>query len=384
MNILLKFTFLLIFFIYIKKFNFNSFIIIEINDALRDEFLNKKKNLCSSVYKLLKNICLNNPNNKTKTAKYLPIFSMQSFYIPNALDCIISIIENFEHILMNIRNEFDEAQEDISNLQPGTSSPESRRLNNSPKKGSSPSKILRESKFLNDDINIFKSDTDIDFINENMKKNRTYVELYDTLVASWHEQDELIIKKTQWNLLNFFIMMIFQADLTLNDKKNLLRFLKTTVVFEETGVNVNQELIFKYFLLGSKKINELIFKKLLFDIKTSGSTIIITNEENQTKLEEIFAGNSFGGTIPEKKANKLLQLIPQSSSPLSITKQKKMKNALTSYNPSKYVCDQIDFYSMMCNGRNHTWKKFLEENIKFQAMIQYLDLELEFGKFNDI
>ena len=306
---------------------------------------------------------------------------MQSFYIPNALDCIISIIENYESLLLNIHNEVNETQDDVFNFISPSGSPDNRRSNSPARliRGSSPSKIFRDSKIRINELKVFKVENETDFIDENEKKNQTYVELYDSLVSGWQEQEE-IMNKTQWDLLNFFIMMIFLADLTLNDKKNLLKFLKTSVVLNGNGVNVNQELIFKYLNLSSKKINILLFKKMLFSIQTSQSTIMITNEGVSYKLEDAFIENSMKslGDISKK-----LQLIPRTSNSMSPNQLKGMKNKknVNIYNHSKYLCDQFDFYAMMCNGRNHTWKKFLEDKIGFEAMIQYLDADLEFGIF---
>lgn len=307
---------------------------------------------------------------------------MQSFYIPNALDCIISIIENYESLLLNIHNEINDDKEDVNLLLASAYSPEKR---SSPLKlrNTSPSKILRESKLKITEIRAFINDNDeeVDFIKENHKKNQTYIELYDSLVEGWQEQED-IIKRTQWDLLNFFIMMIFQAELSLNDKRNLLRFLKTSVVLNGNGVNVNQELIFKYFNLTSNKSCAIIFRKLLFGLQTINKTIMITTDNASSKLEEAFSiNNNFlnNSSINDKEKN-LLQLIPQISSHSPKIQKKNNKNS-SGYQQSKYLCDQFDFYSMMCNSRNHTWKKFLEEKIKMEAMIQYLDMDLDFGEF---
>ena len=312
---------------------------------------------------------------------------MQSFYIPNALECIIIIIENYENLLYNIHDEVNEREEEnplFFNTLNQSMSPTKNRTQ-------SPSKILRDSKMRLTDFKILKNtENENDFLQENIKKNQTYVDLYDNLISEWQE-DEEGIKTTKWNLLNFFIMMIFNAELTLTDRKNLLRFLKTSVVLEGNGLNVNQELIFKYLNLNSKKNTNPIFKKMLFSIETVSSSIMIASDDGATyKLEEAFAENQnkmtskLSGEIVNKL--RLIPLIssqsPQNSpsSPSKILQKKKgPKRNINPYTISKYLCDQFDFYAMMCNGRNHTWKKFLEESIGFEAMIQYLDMDFAFG-----
>lgn len=304
---------------------------------------------------------------------------MQSFYIPTALECIISIIENYEGLLLNIHTEINESQEDLI-FSPSTNSDPKRF--NIPIRGSmSPSRVIRDSKIKITEMQNYKLETmnDIDFFEENMKKNKAYINHYDTLASGWQEQEELM-KKMQWDLLNFFIMMIFQAELSLTDKKNLLKFLKTSVVLENNGVNVNQELIFKYLNLSSKNMKNLIFKKMLFSIETSESTIMITNEGVTCKLEEFFGEDAIFSKSPSIKTKQMF-LFPEAilNSPQILTNKKGQRRNINNYNNSKYLCDQFDFYAMMCNSRNHTWKKFLEDRIKIETMIKYLDMDLEFG-----
>lgn len=377
-----------------KKITFS----LEINDALQEEFLSKKKTLCSSVYLLLKSICLRNDSNKIKIAKYLPIFSMQSFYIPNALECIIAIIENYENLLYNIHNEVAEPEDEAPmslSMSPNQSA-DLKKGGISPKqRNQSPSRILRDSKLRMTDFRIAKNSVNVaDFLKENVKKNQTYVDLYDNLISSWQEQEEGV-RSTQWDLLNFFIMMIFQAELTLSDRRNLLRFLKTSVVLDGNGLNVNQELIFKYLNLSYTRALNPIFKKMLYGIETVKSAIMITGDDGTSyKLEEAFAENKESNNMGTEGTAKLgdianrLKLIPlmSSNSPVGsaspskiLQKNKKKGKTVNIYTSAKYLCDQFDFYSMMLNGRNHTWKKFLEESIGFEAMIQYLDMDFAFG-----
>lgn len=377
-------------------FNENAYFCLEINDALKEEFLSKKKKLCSSVFRLLKSICLKNDSNKFKIAKYLPIFSMQSFYIPQALECIIAIIENYEDLLYNIHNEVNEPEEQSYLALPSPN--QSAEMKKTPlakaSRCQSPSKILRDSKMRQSEMKGFKPAENQDTFKDHAQRSQSYVELYDNFIFSWQEQEEGM-KSSQWDLLNFFIMMIFQAELTLSDRKNLLSFLKTSVVKDGNGLNVNQELIFKYLNLNIKRDSNPIFKKMLFRIETTNSSIQITTDDGSSyKLEEAFADFSSSPIAPAQIRNvgeianklKLIPLISSASPQISPLSQKPIrgkrpKKSLNTYNSSKYICDQFDFYAMMCNGRNHTWKKFLEESIGLESMINYFDMEISFGNW---
>ena len=65
----------------------------------------KKKKICSLVYKLLTSICQNNQTNQEKISNYLPILAMQAPFIPGAFDCIISIIKDYEELLLTLHSE---------------------------------------------------------------------------------------------------------------------------------------------------------------------------------------------------------------------------------------------------------------------------------------
>ena len=62
--------------------------------------------------------------------------------------------------------------------------------------------------------------------------------------------------------------------------------------------------------------------------------------------------------------------------------QKKMSQEnKENINLSNLIYDQIDFYATMCMGRNHTWKKFIESYFSYEALIENLNNETNFGLF---
>lgn len=299
---------------------------------------------------------------------------MQSFYIPNSLECIISIIQNYEELLLNLHNEISEENEETGVIEKKSLSPTKMRQ-------SSPSKILKESKMRFSELRMLKDESTTDQL-QISKKSKSYVDLYDSYIHTLTEDDDIQLN-VQWDLLSFFIMMIFQAEISINDKKNLLKFLNTSVDFNDNGVNMNQELIFKYLNIGSKKWNNLLFEKLLFEIETENQVILVRNEKVLIKLEDFFqTEKNYNGQIGFSNV-KELKLIPTISSPdkKAFSKRKTAISLNGNYSNFNYLCDQFDFYSLMCNGRNHTWKKFLEEKIHYGALIKYLDADIEFGNF---
>lgn len=340
----------------------------------------KKKKICCLVYKLLKSICISNQSNKEKTSFFLPIFAMQSFYIPHAFECLIAIIENYEELLLRLH---EETINDEENNKYSLSTKASSKLK------SSQTKTIRETKNRITELKTLQSAELEQFEEiEFFKKTKIYNDHYNSYISYFQEEDE-ISQKMQWDLISFFIMMIFQAETVLTDKKNLLKFLNISVSLYENGVNMNQELIYKYLNVASKNWHPILYDKLLIEIQTQDNLLFIINNENKIKLEEF---SSFEKTNMEiDSINKLgldiseIKLIPSISSPeskkLNHSKSKK-KEKISSYTKENYLCDQFNFYSLMSNGRNYTWKKFLEENISYAALLNYLDNNLDYGKSN--
>lgn len=304
---------------------------------------------------------------------------MQSFYIPHAFECLITIIENYEELLLRLHQETlnDEENDKFSLVSKNSSS----------KLKSSPTKMVRESK-----ISEFKTLHSIELEQfeetEFFKKIKIYNDHYNSYISYFQEKEE-IPQKMQWDLINFFIMMIFQAETVLTDKKNLLKFLNTSVSLHENGVNMNQELIYKYLNVSSKKWHAILYDKLLIEIKTEDNYLYIIDNENKIKLEEFSSHEKVNIEIETNNKAGLdisgIKLIPSISSPDSkkISQSKSKKKAkVSSYSKENYLCDQFNFFSLMSNGRNYTWKKFLEENISYTALLNYLDNNLDYGTQN--
>lgn len=87
----------------------------EVKGEINDEFVGKKQKICTLIYQLLQSICTNNQKNQETASKYLPLFAVQSKYIPGAMECIVSIIQNYEELLLTL---YKEEQEEQPQMQP--------------------------------------------------------------------------------------------------------------------------------------------------------------------------------------------------------------------------------------------------------------------------
>ena len=69
---------------------------------IKREFFQRKKKVCSLIYKLVGAVCEQNQINQALASNYLPIFAQQSPFISQALECIMWIHNNHEELLLRI------------------------------------------------------------------------------------------------------------------------------------------------------------------------------------------------------------------------------------------------------------------------------------------
>jgi len=180
------------------------------------EFIKKKIDLCTEIYTLLAEISDKNHEIQINLYNLIPNFQIQAKYLPSANECITKIIGNNEFLLNNISKtvkfnfDFEEFGE-------------------------------KHDKF-NILINII--DSKQKFTDKNEKK----------VIVS--KQDKLTSKPM--NLMNFYMNLIWDSKTII--KQDYLKFLQNLCKYEEKGVNINQEMIFKLYncMVMAKKTNPLI------------------------------------------------------------------------------------------------------------------------------
>ena len=62
-------------------------------------YLKEKVDMAKDIYNLLATLCKNNETNEEYTFKLIPFFQIHCKYIPEAIDCLISLVSNNEKIL---------------------------------------------------------------------------------------------------------------------------------------------------------------------------------------------------------------------------------------------------------------------------------------------
>lgn len=108
--------------------------------------------------------------------------------------------------------------------------------------------------------------------------------------------------KICWNLLEFFIFMIKDTK-DIKVKNELLRLVCVIATYNEQGVNVNQELIYRN-LIPQVNEDEIFEDQILFRIKSYGPVIkVFVNDKEPSKLLDIAIKMNQGRIIAENNEN---------------------------------------------------------------------------------
>ncbi|KRW98864.1 MIR motif [Pseudocohnilembus persalinus] len=193
-------------------------------------FYNDKIKLCKQIYILLQRTADDNSKNQELIFTYLPFFQIHAKYIPEACACMADIVSKNENLLFNlsvsIKINFDHKKQ----------------------------KIVEKSenntvKFL---INLHDG-------NQYDKREEVRKEQH----INFRQHEKLIVKPV--NLIQFFMNLIWDAgeDLKLflknhnknshdlpqipNNIKSYLDFLSAICRFEDKGISLNQEIIYKFY-----------------------------------------------------------------------------------------------------------------------------------------
>lgn len=395
-------------------------------DEFRPEFLEKKLVLSLSIYKLLTSLCINNHENQKLTSKYLPLFIMHCFYIPSSFQTIVTIIQNNEEFLLQLL-EKDQSPEGVSPLNPKKTQSrmfEDSPMNNSLVKGKNKAvsieHIAKNPKEQLELIEVLRAD----FEEKSKKAFGAYAEFYNKMVTALKENKGLGLPNNQ-DLINFYIGNTMQAVLMRLKqtshvnmiKKNLFAFLKRVCSIGSAGVNSNQEMIYKLLVQDLKTLDYVFIP-----IENDEDKLVMTLDNTKRELEEVAMSiqqqqprgispsplrSSNPNMVKEASPRKprVTSFFSRKDKEKDSAKESLLKEELSSpgieFRPQmvelvpikeksrsrrdggieaimKNVAGQLDFFACMCNGRNYTWKSYLEKLISYNSLLRYLDATLDF------
>ena len=384
------------------------------------EFIEKKLMLSLDIYKLLTSLCVKNLENQKITSKYLALFVMHSFFIPSSFQTIFTIIQNNEEFMLQLL----EKEENAEDFSPKKTQTKTGFEENQPQAQTKQVSIEHISKNSKERLKMIEALRN-DFEEKSKKAFGIYIDFYNKVLITLKDNMKFSLPNNQ-DLINFFIGNCMNAILTRLSqpkhvnliRKNLFSFLKKVCSIGQAGVNPNQELIFKLLIQELRTLDYV-----LIQIENDENKLVLTLENNKRELEEIafqtidmsdksqtqsfvkkeaaiitkakkpssfFRG--FKKDVKEKDSPKESLLKDEVVSPKSTEERKNIemvemrgkdtrKSILKSdllRSAQKNVAGQLDFFSYMCNGRNYTWKAYLEKNISYYSLIRYLQAPIDF------
>lgn len=318
-------------------------------NEIKEELNHKKMKICSLVYRLLSSICEKNHANQVYTFKYLPILQIHSDFIPGAIDCINYVLGWNEELLLNLHK-----REGVR-----FSAEKGVVLTEQEKTKSEKNTAREEEIALKLDI---KTQDDQEAI-----YRKFYNQVRDLLDA------DVTGLWDYWNFIQFFVIRLPQTRDPIKRKK-IIKFLKNIAESDHTAINVNQEQIYTLLIENSQHSDPLIAN---FSLKiTSDAAHLMVTMSN-------------GDDMPVQKP--LVEYISETDDQHNLTSEDSLEQSTLldlSYNPERHfsslldgsnkfelLYDYIDFFSIMCKGRNHIWKQNLDKIFKPTAFLRTIDDE---------
>ncbi|EGR27925.1 MIR domain protein [Ichthyophthirius multifiliis] len=301
---------------------------------IKKEFIQIKQKICTLIYKVICSICSNNQRNQQRAANFLPLIAMQSQYIEGGMECIKSIILDFEELLYQLHN-----------------------LNGQVEKKKGLQQVIIQTKRLK--------------ILQIIEQEEKYRYKYEKITQQLKNLNFKI--KEQWDIIDFYCYLLIKNN-KFEIKRKLLSFLATAATYRQCGINVNQELIYKYLI---PKNEEQVYEDNYFiRIKSDGPTLIVFVNSEQRKLVDIVNQKNFHQIgkknidVAQKQDN--LQKINLYILIYIIFIYLRLQNDYIKSDTEilNFISDQIQFYASMCNNRNNTWKKFVENSCNFYALVE--------------
>ena len=184
------------------------------------EFIKRKIDLSKEIYELLAGISAENGEIQRTVYSLIPNFQIHAKYLPSASKFLRKIFKNNDFLLNDITKtvKFNFDFSDFPDF----------------------SDFRKKRENFNILINIIDSSENSDSRAEKV---------------SFSKQDKLTSKPM--NLLNFYMNLIWDPNTTI--KQEYVKLVRSLCKFQEKGVNINQEMIFKLYncMVLTKKTNPL-------------------------------------------------------------------------------------------------------------------------------
>ena len=355
-------------------------------DITLEDINHKKKRICELSYKLVIAICQNHLANKNYTFTYLPLFQMQADYIQYSVDCVNLILKDNEELLLNLhKSSVLQVNHSIGSMHfnngvgSGVDSPANLTVkkNLSEKRDSTSIRGSRSPQKDSPALRMQGKTGSVTAINPQTINEDVYTAAYKKFynkIAKNFKLDLFKILK-DWEAIKFFAALLQRTD-DIDKQKKLIYFFKTISLQGSEGININQEIIHKYFTTAIPDGSGSV-------ISTENFLRIFTHEgQLYVKVPfEPFKGKIFAlKNFLDATEGRVIQvddisfgLFDEGSS--YYEDDKNFLDHDTSPN-QEILTKHIDLIAALCQSRNFSWKNILEKEINWEALLSYLKQDL--------
>lgn len=273
------------------------------------QYLQEKVNIVKLIYNLLICICKDNTQNQILVYSKISQFSFQVQHIKESVDCIISILCNNYNLLQNICDDIKELskQTEYEALQ----AEHEQELPQLPA-------LTGQSSGMGTGV--------VQTRDQLLKRQQTQQ------IAARDEEQSVLQKKIKniqeiLKLNNILVLFVKITERMSSNQKNItfLQFFRQICKFQDRGISINQEMIYKFI-----NTRPQFRAELLFNLKVIQNNKVLKIEFNKNKV------------------NHLEQLKIDLDKPIADS------NIL-------YFIEQVKFYSDLALSRNFIWKNELDK-----------------------
>ena len=348
---------------------------------INEDINHKKKRICELSYQLIIAVCQDNITNKNYAFQYLPLFQMQADYIPYSVDCVNMILKDNEEVLLNLHKNNPTFHDHVSlssyvtnNLVTGASEAIGKLVTN-PRQESFNQKSQRLGKDLGGLRTQKRKSSSLILANSSALAEDSYAYAYIKYYnrISKYFQNDLPKVLKDWEPIKFFAALLQKTE-DVEKQKKLIFFFKTISLHANEGININQEIIHKYFTSAENASGNIISLNLIRVFTHEGRKLCVKvpfppYKDKVYELKE-FLGTDDGAAEYNPT---LMDSIDESS--FNIDFEMEIFDRVERRN-QELLTKHIDLCAALCQSRNYSWKHILEKEITWESLLSQLLEEL--------
>jgi len=366
--------------IFFYFFIFYNPLVNSYTSEINEDINHRKKRICELSYQLIIAVCQENIANKNYAFQYLPLFQMQAEYIPNSVDCVNMILKDNEEVLLNLHKNNATFQDHITltsytnNMITGASEALGK-LTTNPRQESFNQKSQRLGKDVPGLRAQKRKSSSLIIANSSALAEDSYAYAYLKYYnrISKYFQSELPKVLKDWEPIKFFAALLQKTE-DVEKQKKLIFFFKTISLHAGEGININQEIIHKYFTSAENASGNILSSNLVRVFTHEGKRLCVKipfapYKDKVYDLREFLATDDGAAEYNPTLMNSIDDSSMNMDYEMEIFDRVERRN-------QEILTKHLDLCAALCQSRNYSWKHILEKEITWESLLSQLVEEL--------